>query len=358
MKKILVANIFGIGDVLFTTPLIANLKLTFSGLEVDYLCNQRTKSVVESDPDVDDVFVYEKDDFVRLWRSSKIECIKALYDLFLQIRNKRYDAVFDFTLSREFGLCFLLAGIPRRIGLDYRKRGMFLTDKITLMGFRKRHVTEYYLDLLKFLNVPKSIEKMQLSVDENALDEANGLLKGKKEEGKGALVALIPGGGASWGVRASRKRWTSSGFLKVANMLTAQGAQVMILGDASEKKLCEEIASKMESKPIALENALSVKEYIALLSKCDLVICNDGGPLHLAVALGVKTVSMFGPVDDKVYGPYPASGRHKVITVPDLECRPCYNKFKLPECEYENRCITNIGAERVFKAAIDLISLK
>ena len=355
MKKILIANIFGIGDVLFTTPLISNIKMTLRGSEVDYLCNARTKDVIGSNPDVDEVFVYEKDDFVRLWETSKISCIKALWELFTSIRNKKYDAVFDFTLSRKFGLAFLLSGIPKRIGLDYKKRGLFLTNKIPLRGFEKRHVTEYYLDLLRFLDVPKSMNKLELSVTESDLEWAGNHLKGRVKEGV-PLIAIIPGGGASWGVRASRKRWTSSGFLKVAELLTAQGDQVMILGDPSEKELCEEIAGKMSSGPVLVENSLTMKEYMALLAKCDLVVCNDGGPLHLAVALGTSTVSVFGPVDEGVYGPYPASEKHRVITVPDLECRPCYNRFKLPECEYDNRCIIDISAERVFKSSLELVS--
>ena len=353
MKRILIANIFGIGDVLFTTPLISNLKLTFSDVEVDYLCNARTKGVVENNPDVDEIFVYEKDDFVRLWKSSKIKCIKAIYELFSSIRKKKYDAVFDFTLSRKFGLCFLLAGISKRIGLNYKKRGVFLTDKVPLVGFEKKHVVEYYLGLLKFLDVPKSITKLELSADEKMLEWADEYLK-EKGSGEGPLIAIVPGGGASWGVEASRKRWHAGGFLSVANILTSQGARVMILGDASEKELCEDIASKMNEKPIACENSLSMKEYIALLARCDLVLCNDGGPLHIAVALGVSTISVFGPVDSKVYGPYPVTSKHKVVTVPDLECRPCYNRFKLPECEYDNRCLSDINVEVVAQSCLEL----
>ena len=99
--------------------------------------------------------------------------------------------------------------------------------------------------------------------------------------------------------------------------------------------------------------ALPLKEYMAILGSCDLVLCNDGGPLHIAVALGAKTVSIFGPVDERVYGPYPPSNRNKVIKA-GLSCQPCYDRFKLPECENDNRCVTDIDPEHVANSCLEL----
>lgn len=357
MKRILVANIFGIGDVLFTTPLIASLKKEIAGVEIDYLCNARTKAAVECDPDVDRIFVYEKDDLVDLWKKSKAGCLKSLYALFMDIKRRKYDAVFDFTLSREFGFFFTLAGIPKRIGLNYKKRGVFLTDKFAFSGFAGRHVVEYYLDLLKSLDVSPSMNRIQLVPDEKLREWATAYLR-ERGAGEGPCVAVVPGGGASWGTHASRKRWSPEGFSRAADILTGAGVAAVILGDASETDLCRKTAGMMSAKPLAVENGLKLDEYIALLSACDLILCNDGGPLHVAVALGVKTVSIFGPVDDKVYGPYPPSAGNRVITAAEIPCRPCYGRFRLPECEYDNRCLTDIDPERVADACMEQLRKK
>ncbi len=354
MKRILVANIFGIGDVLFTTPLIANLKKAMEGVTVDYLCNARTRDVVECDPDVGRIFVYEKDHFSTLWKESRTGCMKALYGLFSAIRREGYDAVFDFTLSRKFGLFFKLAGISRRIGLNYKKRGKFLTDRIPLSGFEGRHVIEHYLDLLGCVGVSPSVRQIRLVPDAGSLEWADAYLSENGTEA-GPLVAVVPGGGASWGGQASRKRWAPEGFSRAADILAERGSRIALLGDPSEMGLCGDIAGGMKEKCVIVENNLTLKRYIAMLSKCDLVLCNDGGPLHIAVGLGIRTVSIFGPVDDKVYGPYPVSDKHKVVTARDLPCRPCYNRFKLPECEYENRCLTGIDPETVARACIELL---
>jgi len=346
MKKILIANIFGIGDVLFTTPLITNLKEGIKNVFVDYLCNARTKDIVGNNPDVNEVLVYEKDFYRELWRRSRIRCLQSLLELFLKIRRNRYDAVFDFTLSRKFGFVFMLAGIRRRIGLDYRKRGIFLTEKIPFDGFEGRHVVEYYLDLLGRVNVTVREKKLRLVA---------GTAKKNLPARSPKLVAIIPGGGASWGRHASRKRWNAKGFSGVGDILAEKGYEVIIVGDASEKALCAGVAENMKKKPLDIRNDLSLASYMALLSECELVLCNDGGPLHMAVALGTKTVSIFGPVDEAVYGPYPISERHKVVKAGMVSCRPCYGRFKLPECRHAGRCLTEINPAIVADACLSLL---
>ncbi len=346
MKRILIANIFGIGDVLFTTPLITNLKTGIKGVEVDYLCNARTKELLELEADIDKIFVYEKDDLAKLWKSSKAGFIRAVYGLISSLRKRRYDAVFDFTLSREFGFLFKVINIPRRIGFNYKGRGVFLTHKLELKGFEKKHVIEHYLDLLGLIGLPAAHKEMQLAPAESDMEWAKAYVKESLPDGK-YLVAVIPGGGASWGKTASRKRWDAEDFAITADILASSGVNIAVLGDASEEVLCGEVYGKMSRKPAIFTNSLSLKQYAALLGVCDMVLCNDGGPLHIAVALGVRTVSIFGPVDDKVYGPYPVTRGHKVFTAEDVSCRPCYGRFKLPECEMDSACLKGIDPARV-----------
>ena len=354
MKKILVANIFGIGDVLFTTPLISNLKKGLEDLEVGYLCNERTKDILEYNPDIEKVFVYEKDHFVRLQKESRLKSIKEMFSLINAIRKEKYDAVFDFTLSRKFGFLFFLCGISKRVGLDYKKRGMFLTSKLPLAGFDQKHVVDHYLDLLGLLGKFSDIKNMSLVPDEEAVRWADDYLL-EKGINKRRLVAMIPGGGASWGGDAFRKRWIPSGFAKAADNLQASGYEIAILGDKSEKDLCLQVADMMEGSCSLVETGLDLKRYIAFLSKCALVVCNDGGPLHIAVALGTKTVSIFGPVDDNVYGPYPKSDKHKVIKALELPCRPCYNRFKLAQCDKDMECLSGLTPEIVTRSCEELL---
>ena len=102
-----------------------------------------------------------------------------------------------------------------------------------------------------------------------------------------------------------------------------------------------------KQKPL-ITPATKIREMAALCKRCELVICSEGGPLHIAASQGVRTISIFGPVDEKAYGPYPKTEKNIVITS-DADCRPCYKKFKLPECEHK-KCLENISVEEVFGA--------
>jgi len=102
----------------------------------------------------------------------------------------------------------------------------------------------------------------------------------------------------------------------------------------------------MKNKPL-IAPPTKIREMAELCRRCGLVICSEGGPLHIANSQGVKTISIFGPVDENVYGPYPKSEKHKVVTS-DADCRPCYKKFKLPECG-NKKCLEDISVEEVFK---------
>jgi ADP-heptose:LPS heptosyltransferase len=98
---------------------------------------------------------------------------------------------------------------------------------------------------------------------------------------------------------------------------------------------------------VDLTGKLDLVELAAVMRGLKLLVCNDGGPLHMAVALGVNTVSVFGPVDEKVYGPYPEDKKHAVIKK-DMLCRPCYKNFRFPGCSNDRRCLKGITVEEVY----------
>ena len=110
----------------------------------------------------------------------------------------------------------------------------------------------------------------------------------------------------------------------------------------------------MKNAPIDLTGKTSLEEFVGILSNLDVLVANDGGPLHTAIALGVKTVSIFGPVDDLVYGPYPKD-ENQIVIKEDLSCRPCYNNFRLKDCLNNRKCIDGITVAEVFLAVKKLI---
>ncbi|MDD5072417.1 MAG: glycosyltransferase family 9 protein [Candidatus Omnitrophica bacterium] len=357
LKNILIINPFGIGDVLFTTPLIEALSARTEGSGIGFLCNRRTEPLLRANPKIKWVFVYEKDELRALWKRSKAGYFKRFFALAKDIREKKFDAAIDLSLSREYWFLCFLSGIKERIGFDYKNRGSCLTRKITIDGYHDKHVIEYYLGLLRFMGVEPAQKGISLYLSQGDKEWARGFLRTNGIKERELLVGIAPAGGASWGREAAIKHWRSEGFAGVADRLIEErGAKVIIMGSEAEAGICEKTAKAMRNPAVMACGKTTLLQSAALMALCDLVIANDGGPLHLAVAAGARTVGIFGPVDENVYGQYPPSARHKVVKE-DIACRPCYRDFRMKECG-DRKCISGISAEAVFKAATEALAAR
>ncbi len=158
----LIINTYGIGDVLFSTPLIRNLKTAFPEARIFYLCNRRTAVILKDHPLVEKTFVYERDEFKAVQARSLIAWA-ALWSTFIRaIRREKIDIVFDLSMNSLFGFISCVAGIRQRIGFDYKGRGLFLTKKLPLAGFEGKHVIEHHLDLLRSMKVPVTTFDMEV----------------------------------------------------------------------------------------------------------------------------------------------------------------------------------------------------
>jgi len=353
-KRILVINPFGIGDVLFTTPILGAVKENFPDVYIGYLCNKRTKDILDDNPNIDVLYVYEKDEYRAECVKSKLKCLKKFIAFLRTIKNDKYDLVIDLSLGRPYNFFLWLIGIKKRVGFNYKKRGMFLTDRIDIDGYENKHVVDFYLDLLKFLNINYTSNQLRVFPTKQNTIWADKFLKENLKANGDLLIGMIPCGGASWGRDAHIKHWPEENFVQLGKRLSEYfNAALLIFGDKTERDACERIAKKIGRKAICIAGQTNLKQFIALLKKCRLVITNDGGPLHLAVASGAKTVSIFGPVDERVYGPYPKTDDHVVIKK-DLSCRPCYHKFKMPYCN-NRKCLNDIQIDEVYKAVEGLL---
>jgi heptosyltransferase-2 len=355
LKKFLIINPFGIGDCLFTTPVIMAIKDAYPDSFIGYWCNERVRDIFKNDPAINRIFALSRGDLKRKFNESAFRGIKSFFNLISGIKREKFDAAFDFSLDHRYGLITKLLGVKKRVGFNYKGRGLFLTDKLELSGYEGKHIIEYYLDLLKFAGINAETGNLYLSVQESSKLKNKMLLKRSGIQDNDLVIGIAPGAGASWGKDAFLKHWPTIKFSQLADKLSSElGAKVVILGDESEKPISDAIVNMMKNKPLDLTGKIALEDLAGLIMNLRILITNDGGPLHMAVALGVKTVSIFGPVDDLVYGPYPASPSHIVIKS-DLTCRPCYKNFRLNPCAQERECLKLISVEEVFNAAANLL---
>lgn len=350
MKRYLIINPFGIGDVLFTTPIIRAIKDRYPESFIGYWCNERVGGVLRSNPKIDAVFALSRGDLKKVSEYSFLAGVGKLINLIRNLKKARFDISLDFSLDHRYSLLAKLAGIKTRIGFDYKKRGRFLTRKIIVEGYKLKHVVEYYMDLLKFTDIKPTKPDLEVYVPEARKQRSRNILARYGAKNGDLIIGIAPGAGASWGKDAIYKHWAAIRFAQLADRLINNlGAKVVILGDHLEEPIADVIANTARNKVINLTGKTTLEELVAMISNLNILVTNDGGPLHIGVASGIKTVSIFGPVDEKVYGPYPASTRHVVIKR-DLDCRPCYENFRFTGCGNDRKCIEDITVDEVYSA--------
>jgi heptosyltransferase II len=245
------------------------------------------------------------------------------------------------------------AGIPERIGYARDGRGILLTKSIPVpkIGEIPAHEQFYYLELVRRAGWVERFDgeaEISLAISREADEAAErklieaGAGGRSRVDGAGVLRVAI-GAGASYG---SAKCWIPERFADVANRLMAESsAEVILFGTANETAVSNAIIAGMKRKPVDLTGKTAIAELPALLSRCQLFIGNDSGAMHVASAVGLPVVAIFGPTDP--FGTAPVTPKCTIVQEKPY-CSPCF----LRRCPTDHRCMTRVSSESVTAAAL------
>jgi heptosyltransferase-2 len=265
-----------------------------------------------------------------------------------ELRRERFDVAV--LLPNSFASAWLVwrAGIPERIGYARDGRSRLLTQAIPSPrpGETPPHESYYYLELLRragWLERPACIEEIRLRVEPAALACAEEMLShvGARSDARRALrLALAPGA-----VYGSAKCWPAERYAQLADRLIAEfDADVILFGAASEREVTARIVAEMKHRAVNLAGETRIGDLPALFASCDLFIGNDSGAMHVAAAVGLPVVAIFGSTDPG--GTRPVTP-HCTIVQRRVSCSPCF----LRECPVDHRCMTGIEVQAVYEAA-------
>jgi heptosyltransferase-2 len=269
-----------------------------------------------------------------------------------QLRREAFDLAIVFPNSFESAAQAFLAGARRSIGYARDGRSLLLTDHppVPRNGEIPRHERYYYLELLRRARIMErlpDVGTIYLDGRDEARERGQQLFR-SRGVGIGAgtpVIGVSPG--AAYG---SAKCWLPERFAEAAALLARRiGGSVALFGSESERALCEQIAAVCGAENLA--GTTSLREFIDMTAACDIFLTNDSGAMHIAAALGVPSVTVFGPTDETATGPSGAAAR--IVREP-VECAPC----KLRECPIDHRCMTRVTAERVVREAAGLVRLR
>ena len=253
-----------------------------------------------------------------------------------ELRVRKFDCAILLQNAFEAAWIAWLARIPTRIGYKRDGRQLLLTRAVNVPkpGEIPRHERFYYLELLRRAGL----------IDVLPQSEAIRLGGGAIPNGR-RVIGVSPG--AAYG---TAKRWLPERFAEAAGELAkARGASIALFGSKTERALCEEVAQQLNGYQVTnYAGQTTLAQFIELASGCELFLTNDSGSMHIASALGVPTVAIFGATDDTTTGP---TGRNARVVRHPVDCSPCL----LRECPIDHRCMTGVSAERVVKEGLELL---
>lgn len=353
-ERILLVQLADIGDLILTTPAISALREAKPDAHLTLLTTRHSAAVVPAGL-VDDVITFDKHAFDSPKSLLKPANLRAGSALASQLRHGRYDtAVFFHHFTTRFGALKFAAlarasGARRRVGLD-NGNAAFLTERLTDDGFGARHQAQYWLDLVGLLGANSEARPATIAVAQgkNAIPAP---LKPKAPDSM--RVAIHPGSGGY----SLARRWEPTKFAAVADALaTEYNAQIVLVGTDDDNT--DDVRVAMHSKPVDMTGRTSLSQLAAVLQTCDLFIGADSGVTHVAAAVGVPVVAIFGPSNPDAWRPWTPGGRSAVVTS-DAACAPCSyvgHGIGLRDGCTARTCMQMISAGKVMKAARALLN--
>jgi len=336
--KILIRGTNWIGDAVMTLPAIAAIRKTFPRAQITILVKPWVADVFRFCPDVDDVLLYE--------RPGRHAGPAGLLRLAMEIRQKGFDTAILLQNAIEAAILATLASIPQRAGYNSDGRGFLLTHGVKrTQAARSLHQVDYYLEMVRALGCRTAGREAALNVGTDEKRLADALLAQHGLEDSRLLIGMAPG--ASYG---PAKKWYPERFALVADrLIDAYQAGVMLFGSRADTESITRVQQHARHPLCSLAGTTDLREAMALMTRCRLFISNDSGLMHLAGALGIPVVAIFGSTNPKTTSP---PGQHNIIIHEAVACSPCLK----PVCPTDFRCMDLILADDVYDAAGRLLT--
>jgi heptosyltransferase II len=334
--KLLIRATNWVGDAILALPALRAVRKKFPDAAISVLARPYVADIYRGQGIADELIAYD--------HKGVHAGFLGREKLLAELRARKFDVAL--LLQNAFDAAWLAwrAGIPERVGYARDGRSFLLTKPILVpkAGEIPTHEKFYYLELLRRAGWLESLEdepNIVLSVDDRDRRRALDVLLQSGARANAMYIAI--GAGASYG---SAKCWLPERFAEVANRLQDEwDADVILFGTAGEAAVSDAVAAGVRKSVINLTGRTTVAELPALLSQCHLFIGNDSGAMHVAAAVGLPVVAIFGPTDP--CGTAPVTPRSAVVQ-DKVYCSPCF----LRRCPTDHRCMKSVNTDRVLAA--------
>lgn len=365
VERLLVVMPTWVGDTVMATPTLRSLRMLYPQAQITALARHAVQPLLGACPWIDHVIEASKPRETpsvdkhrktltchRRTRSDRTR----LFPLVRQLAGEHFDTAVILPNSFRTALLVRLANIPRRIGYNREGRGCLLTDR--LLPFRKAGqfvpvpTLDYYLGIARYLGAVKPDPRMQLFTRPDDDARANQILADLGYQARDGRCLVLISPGASYG---DAKRWMPERFASVADLCVSElGAVVSVSGAPNERPIIEKMLGSVVYPVLDLAEAgINLTLFKSVMARCHLLITNDTGPRHIAAAMDVPVVTIFGPTDP-VWSEIDFELERKIMF--DVECRPCQKKqCPLRGTPEDHQCMKRIGPDVVYETAVQLL---
>lgn len=337
-NNILVIKMSALGDIIHALPSLYALRQLYPKAHISWLVEPQFAEILPGKPFIDEKIIFYKNDLKKksLWQ--KLTYLKNLRQ---QLHAHKFDLVIDLQGLMKSSLIALLSGCSNRIGYCEMREGSFLVTKAICGENSKNHVVQRYLDVIRYLGA--KVDEVKFPLPDFA-DYEEKMFKMLTKAGiNGQYVVFFPG--ARW----QTKEWPLEHYVQLAKKFIEQDVAVVISGGNADKEKGLTISKEVCSPKIFdAVGKTSIIEVAGLVKKASACIGGDTGPMHIAAAVGVPTISLFGPVSPErtsAYGPF-----SKVVRT-TAECAPCFQR----KCPKVFICMDLISTQEVFNVCRETI---
>lgn len=281
---------------------------------------------------IERLVIINKDGWKKM--SRVVDTVREIRSLFRCLRDGRYDMVIDLQGLLRSGLITISTGAPVRVGFAAAREGSTLFYNWKVGTQRDMHAVERYLKVAGVFGCDNGNVIFPLPHPETESDTVKSV-----RETLGHYAVLVPG--ARW----ETKIWPAENFGRLASMLPLKS---VIVGGGKDIPIADRIITMAGKKAVSLAGRTTLPDLVEIMRGARLAVSNDSGPMHIAAALNVPVVAVFGPTSPERTGPY---GKGHVIIRSELKCSPCFRK----ECR-DFRCMEGISPEEVFERIRGLLS--
>lgn len=307
-ERILVVKLDHLGDVLLATPVFSNLRRAYPNTELHTLTGTWSRVVLEKHPDVSKVIEYNSPAFCRTGQPTSF---KQTFQLYRALRRQKYDLMVELRSDWRVVWFAFLRLTPKRLD----RAALQVANKLGLAQFTGTHETTRNLDVLKQASIPIPVQTTTFSVTAENKEWASDFLATHQIDREHPLIAIHPGS------PIELKRWLPERYAELADWLIAQkGAQILFVGVKDEIEIITDIQTRMRGESINIAGETTLTQLASILHRCTVFIGNDSGPMHLAAAVGIHTIGLYGPGDPIRFGPV---GEKCQTIRRKLDCPPC-----------------------------------